>query len=87
MNWKGYSFVIRSGVRLKVLKALEQPKIPSQIAKSMKYDVSTISKHLKALEEKSIAKCLTPNVKKGKIYGLTKLGIEILKTYKKTEDT
>ena len=86
MDWKKYSFAIRSRVRLRVLKALEQPKTPSQIAKSMKYDVSTISKHLKALEKKSIVKCLTPNVKKGKVYKLTETGVKILKTYEKSEE-
>jgi len=37
------------------------------------------------LKKKGIVKCLTPNVRKGKIYGLTRDGKEILEKIKKME--
>jgi predicted transcriptional regulator len=82
MNWKLYSFVVRSKRRVQIIKSLEIPKTPTQIAKDVKSSVSHISRTLKQFEEKGIIECLTPKEKVGRIYKLTKEGKKIAERIK-----
>ncbi|MHA2299170.1 MAG: winged helix-turn-helix domain-containing protein [Candidatus Hodarchaeales archaeon] len=69
------SYIKISKVRSKILVSLaSEPKFPSQIVKKQKIDFSTVSKTLKTLVDKNIVVCYTPERKKGKLYGLTKIG-------------
>ena len=79
MDWKKYSFVIRSKIRQDIVKALTTEKRPSDLKKELKKEDSNISRALRELKKKDIIVCLTPNEKKGKIYGLSKEGIGIHK--------
>lgn len=82
-KWKHISFIISSDYREKVLKILENPKMPSKISKELSIDKAHISKTLKDLEKEKLVKCLTPDSAKGKLYVITDYGKEILKeTYK-----
>jgi predicted transcriptional regulator len=83
MNWKLYSFVVRSEQRRKIILSLEKPKTPTQIAQEIKASVSHVSRALSQFAEKEIVECLTPKEKVGRVYTLTKAGKEILKHLKR----
>ena len=77
MDWKKYSFVIRSTIRQNIVKSLKAEKTPSDLKKELKKEDSNISRALRELLKNKIIVCLTPEEKKGKIYTLSKLGNEI----------
>ena len=79
MNWELYSFVVRSKRRVQILKCLEKPKTPTQIAKEIKSSVSHVSRTLREFKKRKLVKCMTPEEKIGRIYTLTNTGKEILK--------
>jgi len=76
--WKCVSFVVRAKNRTLVLKALDKPKLPSQLAKELKIHISHVSRTLSELEKTGLIECLTPDEKTGKLYRLTKKGEEVL---------
>lgn len=79
MEWKLYSFIVRSEQRKLILTTLKKPKTPTEIAKISKLSTSHVSRTLAEFLEKGIVRCLTPNEKVGKIYILTEEGEGILK--------
>jgi len=82
MNWKLYSFVIRSEKRKKILLSLKTPKTPTQIGSEVEASISHVSRTLKQFVDKGIIGCLTPKEKVGRIYSLTKEGKDILQKLK-----
>ena len=76
--WKRVSFVVRAKNRTRILKALDKPKLPSQLAKELKIHISHVSRTLSELEKAGLIECLTPDEKIGKLYRLTKKGKEVL---------
>ena len=85
MKWDDVSFVLRSVQRKKIILVLETPLTPTYIAKKTGISLSNVGTKVGDLKKKGIVKCLTPNVRKGKIYGLTRDGKEILEKIKKME--
>jgi len=84
MDWDVYSFTIRTKLRRDMLTALQEPKTPTQIGKEVDSSVSHVSRNLKQFMEKGVARCLTPKLKMGRVYELTKLGKEILNQHQKS---
>jgi len=78
MDWELLAFVKMSEQRQNVLKALTEPKIPSELAKSLKMDLSHVSRALLQLEEKKLVKCLNPDTRKGRFYQRTEKATQIL---------
>jgi len=77
--WNTISYVYSSKIRFGILKLLSMKiQTPKQIADSLSYAISHVSRALKELEKKDIIKCLTPNRYKGKLYQITSKGKEIL---------
>lgn len=78
MDWKKYGYVLSSTYRQRTVLSLKDgPKTPKQISLQSKLHLSHVSSTLKDLVSNGIVKCLTPDLRKGKIYGLTKDGNEI----------
>ena len=78
MDWKKYGYVLSSTYRQKIVLSLKGgPKTPKQISLESRLHLSHVSSSLKDLGNNSIVKCLTPDLRKGKVYGLTKDGTEI----------
>jgi predicted transcriptional regulator len=73
------SFLSRSKNRRTVLKNLENPITPTELASKLKIQRSTISRAILELMDKKLAKCLTPKEKMGRLYQITNLGKKILK--------
>jgi predicted transcriptional regulator len=86
LDWKKYGFVISSRYRQKVVRNLMHgPKTPKQISVETGLYLSHVSKTLNELSSLEIVTCLTPDLKRGRIYELTKDGSEIAKYLKKLE--
>ncbi len=74
MKYEQYSYIIRSKYRSRIVAALDTEKTPSILAKRTKIHLPHVSRALKELTQYGIVQCLTKGVRKGKIYGLTKIG-------------
>jgi DNA-binding MarR family transcriptional regulator len=74
-----------SELRKKVVMSLaEKPKTPKQISIDTGMYLSHVSKIVKDLSKNNILECLTPKLKKGRLYTLTGEGKEILEQLVKT---
>jgi predicted transcriptional regulator len=78
VDWKKYGIVISSRYRKEVVKTLMHgPRTPKQISIDTGLYLSHVSKSLNELSSLGITICLTPSLKKGRIYALTNDGTEI----------
>lgn len=77
-KWKLTGLVQSSAYRKKVLKTLKETKTPTQLEKELDIKISHISRTLKELREMKLIKCHAPDLRKGKLYQITKLGKEVL---------
>lgn len=79
-KWELVAKVHSSNYRSTILKLLENKVMtPTQIMKETKTKISHVSRTLKQLEEINVIECLTPNVRKSKMFSITKLGKEVIK--------
>jgi DNA-binding MarR family transcriptional regulator len=62
-----------------MLALQDKPSTPSIIAEKSKIYPSHVSNTLSELVEKKLVVCLTPKLKKGRLYELTKSGKGLLK--------
>jgi predicted transcriptional regulator len=77
-DWHAYGVVIGSEYRKKVVASMvEGPRTPSQLSKEIGVHRNHVSLSLKELTEVGVVECLTPELRKGRLFGLTKLGREI----------
>ena len=76
-------YVVSSTYRTEVMKTLiDKPKIPSQIAADTGIKLNHISNVLNQLKKKRLIRLINPEDKKGRIYELTDVGLEIAKELK-----
>ncbi len=79
MNYKKLGCIKASEYIKDVLKFLKEgPKMPKELADENGYRMSHISGTLADLKEKGLVECLTPEIRKGRLYSLTEEGKEIL---------
>jgi DNA-binding MarR family transcriptional regulator len=72
------SFVGRGKARRLVLKALHKPNSPTNLAKQLVMDRSTISRVMIELTEKGLVECLTPEEHTGRYYRITETGKKVI---------
>lgn len=78
-DWNAYGMIIGSTYRSKVTLALAAgPKSPKEISNSTSVHKNHVSSTLKDLENLRVVVCLTPRLRKGKLFQLTDLGREIV---------
>lgn len=78
LDWKKYGYVVSGDYRKKVVTSLfESPKTPKQIAVEINVYLSHVSKTLNELQRMDIAVCLTPELRRGRVYELTEDGKDI----------
>jgi len=80
VDWKIIGKVSASGHKLKILSVLNKPKTPKQISNETNLYLSHVSKGLKDLSNIGLVNCLTPELRKGKLYTITERGSEILQS-------
>jgi DNA-binding PadR family transcriptional regulator len=80
--WELVSFT-QGHVRKTCLESLALgPKTPASIARLSKEHLPHVSRALRELTEKGLVECLTPNMPKNRIYGITGKGKEVLEKLK-----
>ncbi len=73
-------YVKISPYRTNTLKSIGSDlKMPSEIAKNINVKTSQVSSALSDLKEKDLVVCVNEEVRKGRLYKCTELGLEILK--------
>ena len=78
--WTLYAYVVSSEYRKLIVKTLNvRPTMPKEISELINKPQSHVSRALRQLEDKGIIVCINPQNKKGRIYRLTELGVEIAK--------
>ena len=80
--YKMIGYVIRGKTRADVLRALDKPMTPTQLANKLKNHRSTISRTLLSMEKQKLVKCLNFKDKTGRLYDITVKGKDILKKIK-----
>jgi DNA-binding MarR family transcriptional regulator len=71
------SFVARGSVRKKVLKALLRPNSPTELARTLDIERSTVSRTILALVDVGLVECLTPDEKMDRYYRVTETGEKV----------
>ena len=73
------SYVTISSYRRKVMDNLDegQVKIPTTLAKESDIRTNHISKVLRELKDHDLVECINEEVRKGRLYRLTPLGVEV----------
>jgi len=72
------SYVGRGRVRRKVLKALLRPNSPTELARQIATERSTVSRAILELVEVGVVECLTPDERMGRYYRITDIGRQVL---------
>jgi len=75
--WENYGYVERGKLRKEVVKHMNEPKTPKQLAKELNIHLAEASRVLIELTKRKLAKCLTPNLLSGRVYDLTEEGKKI----------
>lgn len=79
MSWENAGVLKASPSRLKILELLaNRPMTPKEIAHQSKLHLSQVSRGLKEMEKRNMVKCMTPHLKRGRIYAATEKGKEAL---------
>jgi predicted transcriptional regulator len=79
-KWELKGKIIASSYRKRMLLKLNEGIFtPRELEKSLNIKMSHISKTLTELQKLKLIECLTPTLRKGKQYKITKLGKEVLK--------
>lgn len=74
VDWELYAWVVRGSQRRKVLLALEDRMIPTQVKEKTELALNNVSDILRSFEERGLAKCVNPTERVGRLYELTKKG-------------
>lgn len=85
-KWEIIGYVKVSSIRYTTLKTIDkQFKMPSEIAKDSGLRLSQVSDALQALKKKDLVYCMNEEVRKGRLYQSTDLGLEILEMISSNE--
>ncbi|MFQ5978582.1 MAG: ArsR family transcriptional regulator [Candidatus Heimdallarchaeota archaeon] len=71
---KAFGFVCRGKIREMVFRELQEPNIPSRIARTTEIRLASVSRALLDLEKHGIVRCINPKERRGRVYQLTTLG-------------
>ena len=84
--WELLSFIQGENRRLALEELSKGPKTPKQIADSTEKHLSHMSRALRELEDKGVAKCMTPDANKNRFYDITEKGEKLLDKLQEIED-
>lgn len=78
-KWEIVGYIKISQMRYKTLKTINDDYLmPKEIAEITGLTSAQISKCLASLKEKNLIYCVNENLRKGRIYQTTALGVEVL---------
>lgn len=79
MSWEDVGVIKASPRRLQIMKSLVmQAMTPKELSQQLGVHMSQVTRSLKELEERDLVRCLTPQLRKGKLYGITIKGNQIM---------
>ena len=77
-NWEKIGYVLAGKYRIQDLLSLnERPMTPKEISRRTNLYLSHVSLTIKELTKSGLVECLTPNLRRGRIYSLTSMGKSI----------
>jgi predicted transcriptional regulator len=80
VSWEDVGFIKSSKYRIQIMKLLESNTMtPTEISTHLKTHFSQVTKNLLELEKRDLVKCLTPSLRKGRLYGITEKGKKVVK--------
>ena len=77
--WERYGYVVGSKNRKIVLRTLDRPYTPLELAKKTGLGMNLTSRALRELDKQAIVVCRNPDAKMGRVYELSELGKKIVK--------
>ena len=77
VDWDSYGWVKRSDQRQRIIRFLDGPKTPTDIAEEIGVQLSQISYSLSQFREKQLVEVLNEDATQGRLYKLTEEGREI----------
>jgi predicted transcriptional regulator len=78
VDWHGYGVVVSSDYRRRIVSALKLgPKTPKELSQATRLQASHVSNCLRELEQLHLVVCLTPELRKGRMFDLTGAGRQI----------
>lgn len=79
VDWDDVGYVMASRPRFAVASRLRAGRTsPRELSERLGIPLSHVSLALKQLQERDLAECLTPDLRKGRIYALTAKGEKVL---------
>jgi len=79
MSWEDVGILKASSSRIRILRILlDRSMTPKEIAQQSKMHLSQVSRGLREMEGRNMVKCMTPNLRRGRIYMITDKGREAL---------
>jgi len=85
-EWKLRRLILSGKARKSVFKSLlEKPKLAKEIAVETNLLLSNVNRILKEFEKHELVKNLTPNEKRNRVFGLTKIAKKISNELKKKQ--
>lgn len=84
MNVEEYSWVKASDYRENLLLAIEnKPRTPKELSEQTGYYLSHVSNVLSDLDDHGLARCITPDKRKGRLWSPTDEGEELIEDLKR----
>lgn len=78
-EWEKIGYVLASTYRRKIIFALKDgPLTPKQLSQISGIGIGHVSNILRELANHNLVKCLNPKMRKGRLYGVTSEGQEVL---------
>ena len=75
MSWDDVGFIKSSRHRKDIMKLLNTKSLtPTEISTELNTHVSQVTRTLLELEKRDLIKCLTPSLRKGRLYSITEKG-------------
>lgn len=79
MLWEDIAFLKQSKTAIEILKRLQEPKTPSELAKQLNLHQQSVSNTLSKLLERGLVECITPKRHNYRHYLITEKGKKLLK--------
>jgi len=76
--WEDIAFVKQSKTAIEILKRLQEPKTPSELAKQLNLHQQSVSSTLSKLLERKLVECITPKRHNYRHYAITSKGKNLL---------
>jgi len=85
IDWEKYGWVKSSDYRQNILLELDDfPQTPTDLRDKTEFHRSHISSVLQDLADEDLVECLNPDAKKGRVYGLTEEGEQIVEALRQS---